>query len=144
MSDALILPDRVRCGMVLAGGSREQVASFAPAVEAAGFDSIWVGDHISFYIPVLESLTLLSFAAALTEKIELCTGVYLLPLRHPTIAAKVTSTLDVLSGGRLKLGEPLQRDLPSNKEPHWRLPRSMSTTTSRCVAVATRRPGYTP
>lgn len=116
MSDALIFPDRVRCGMVLAGGSREHIQHFAPAVEAAGFDSVWVGDHISFYIPVLESLTLLSFAAALTEKIELCTGVYLLPLRHPTLAAKVTSTLDVLSGGRLKLGVGVGGEFPPEFE----------------------------
>jgi len=116
MSDALLLPDKVRCGMVLAGGSRAHITQFAPAIEAAGFDSAWVGDHISFYIPILESLTLLSFTAAITEKVELCTGVYLLPLRHPTLAAKVTSTLDVLSGGRLKLGIGVGGEFPPEFE----------------------------
>jgi alkanesulfonate monooxygenase SsuD/methylene tetrahydromethanopterin reductase-like flavin-dependent oxidoreductase (luciferase family) len=53
-------------------------------MEAAHFDSIWVGDHVSFHVPILESLTLLSFAAALTERVRLGTSVHLVPLRHPT------------------------------------------------------------
>ena len=112
MSDALCLPDRVRCGMALAGQSRDDVLRSARAIEGAGFDSLWAGDHVSFYIPILESLTLLSFAAGVTERIELGTAVYLLPLRHPTTTAKVTSTLDVLSGGRLALGVGVGGEFP--------------------------------
>lgn len=102
--------------MMLAGGSREAALGFARAIEAAGFDSIWVGDHVSFHIPILESLTLLSFAAAATERVRLATGVYLLPLRHPTTTAKVTSTLDVLSGGRLTLGIGVGGEFPPEFE----------------------------
>jgi len=85
-------------------------------MEAAHFDSIWVGDHVSFYIPILESLTLLSFLAAATERVRLCTGVYLAPLRHPTTSAKVTSTLDLLSGGRLTLGLGVGGEFPPEFE----------------------------
>ena len=102
--------------MMLAGGAREGVLGFARAVEEAGFDALWVGDHVSFYIPILESLTLLSFAAAATERVRLATGVYLLPLRHPTTTAKVTSTLDVLSGGRLTLGIGVGGEFPPEFE----------------------------
>lgn len=116
MSDPLILDDRIQCGMVLAGGKREDVLSLAPRIEAASFDSMWVGDHVSFHIPVVESLTLLSFAAAVTERIRLCTGVYLLPLRHPTTTAKITSSLDMLSGGRLTLGVGVGGEFPPEFE----------------------------
>jgi probable F420-dependent oxidoreductase len=102
--------------MVLAGGGRAEVLRGARAIEAAGFDSLWVGDHLSFHIPILESLTVLSFAAAATERIRLGTSVYLLPLRHPTTTAKVTSSLDVLSDGRLTLGVGVGGEFPPEFE----------------------------
>lgn len=102
--------------MVLPGGRREDVLRVAPALEAAGFDSVWVGDHLAFHIPILESLTLLTFASAVTERIQLGTAVYLLPLRHPTATAKVTATLDVLSGGRLTLGVGVGGEFPPEFE----------------------------
>ena len=83
---------------------REGVRQLGQRIEAAGFDSIWVGEHISFYVPIFESLTTLSFLAGVTERVRLGTSVYLLPLRHPTTTAKTTSVLDVLSGGRLIFG----------------------------------------
>jgi probable F420-dependent oxidoreductase len=116
MPDPLILDSRVRCGVVLGGQTRDELLDAAPRMEAAGFDSIWVGDHISFHIPVLESLTLLSFAAAVTERVRLGTSVYLVPLRHPTTSAKVISTLDVLSGGRLSLGVGVGGEFPPEFE----------------------------
>lgn len=73
-------------------------------VEALGFDSVWCGDHISFNLPLYESLTLLASYAPITERIKLGSAVYLLALRPPAQAAKVTSTLDALSGGRLIFG----------------------------------------
>lgn len=102
--------------MVLPGGQRDDVLRGARAIEAAGFDSLWVGDHLSFHIPIIESLTLLSFASAATERIRLGTAVYLLPLRHPTAIAKVTSSLDVLSGGRLTLGVGVGGEFPPEFE----------------------------
>ena len=116
MPDPLVLGDSIRCGMVMAGQQRESVLDMSRRIEGAGFDSVWVGDHISFYIPILESLTLLSFVAAATERVRLCTGIYLAPLRHPTTSAKVTSTLDVLSGGRLTLGLGVGGEFPPEFE----------------------------
>ena len=74
------------------------------AVEALGFDSVWTGDHVSFHNPLYESLTLLASYASITSRLRLGTGVYLLALRAAAIAAKVTATLDALSGGRLIFG----------------------------------------
>jgi len=73
-------------------------------VEALGFESVWCGDHISFNLPLYESLTLLASYASITERIKLGSAVYLLALRPPAVAAKVTATLDALSGGRLIFG----------------------------------------
>jgi probable F420-dependent oxidoreductase len=116
VNDPLILRDRLACGVVMTAQQRDQVMAVARRVEASGFDSIWVGDHISFYVPILESLTLLSFVAGVTERIRLGSGVYLLPLRHPTITAKVAATLDVLSGGRLDLGVGVGGEFPPEFE----------------------------
>jgi probable F420-dependent oxidoreductase len=82
----------------------EEQWTLAERAEALGFDSLWCGDHISFHSPLYESLTLLSAYAARTRRIRVGTAVYLLALRHPTVVAKITSTLDVLSGGRLIFG----------------------------------------
>jgi probable F420-dependent oxidoreductase len=73
-------------------------------VEALGFDSVWTGDHVSFHNPIYESLTLLAAYTPITRRLRLGTCVYLLALRAPAVAAKITSTLDVLSGGRLIFG----------------------------------------
>jgi probable F420-dependent oxidoreductase len=102
--------------MVMAGQDPAGVTDLAARIEGAGFDSIWAGDHISFHIPILESLTLLSFLAAATERVRLCTGVYLVPLRHPTTSAKVVATLDVLSGGRVTLGVGVGGEFPPEFE----------------------------
>lgn len=110
--DPLVLETELHCGMVLGGGSREQVLDVAPRVEAAGFDSLWVGDHVSFHIPVVDALTLLTFASAVTQTIRVGTAVYLLPLRHPTTSAKVIASLDMLSGGRLALGVGVGGEFP--------------------------------
>jgi probable F420-dependent oxidoreductase len=110
------ISDRLEFGVVMTAQDRAGVLRQAARIEAAGFDSIWVGDHISFYVPILESLTLLSFVAAATEKVRLGTAVYLLPLRHPTTTAKVTASLDVLSGGRLSLGVGVGGEFPPEFE----------------------------
>ena len=104
--------DELKLGMMMPGTSRTDVLSRARKMEASGLHSIWVGDHIAFHIPVVESLTLLSFCAAATERIELATGVLLLPLRHPSLTAKITSSLDLLSEGRLILGVGVGGEFP--------------------------------
>jgi alkanesulfonate monooxygenase len=54
--------------------------------------------------PILDSLTLLTAIACHTSKIKLGTGVLVLPMRNPAVLAKETSTLDIISKGRLVLG----------------------------------------
>jgi probable F420-dependent oxidoreductase len=116
VAEALLLDESLSCGTVLGGEDREGVLDLARRIEAVGLDSIWVGDHVSFYIPILESLTTLAFVAGVTERVRLCTGVYLMPLRNPTLTAKMTSTLDLLSGGRLSLGVGVGGEFPPEFE----------------------------
>jgi probable F420-dependent oxidoreductase len=88
----------------------------ARAVERAGFDSVWTGDHVSFHNPLYESLTLLASYASITTRIKLGVGVYLLALRPPAIAAKVTATIDALSHGRLIFGVGVGGENPKEFE----------------------------
>ncbi len=55
-------------------------------------------------VPIPDPILPLVFAAALTKKLRLATGVMILPQRHPAYVAKQMATLDVLSGGRAVLG----------------------------------------
>jgi probable F420-dependent oxidoreductase len=115
MDDVLRVADTVRCGLVLAAQEGDAARRQARRAEALGFDSLWVGDHVAFHVPVADALSLLSFAAGATERIALGTAVYLVALRHPTLTAKTTATLDRLSGGRLVLGVGLGGEFP----PEW-------------------------
>ncbi len=85
-------------------------------VEALGFDSVWCGDHVSFHLPLYESLTLLAAYAPITERIKLGSAVYLLALRPPAVAAKVTATLDALCSGRLIFGVGVGGENPKEFE----------------------------
>ncbi len=88
----------------------------ARRVEALGFDSVWCGDHVSFNLPLYESLTLLASYASITRRLRLGSAVYLLALRPPAVAAKVTATLDVLSEGRLIFGVGVGGENPKEFE----------------------------
>jgi probable F420-dependent oxidoreductase len=86
----------------------KDLLSFAREAEARGFDSLFVWDHLMLGtktpFPFLESLSTLSAISVVTETVTLGTGVLVLPVRNPVVLAKVTSTLDQISGGRLMLG----------------------------------------
>ena len=105
----------------------EHVVEFARAAEEAGYDALSVADHVvmpreyislhpdqpggrlpAHYSPernLLEPLTLLAFAASVTERIRLGTAVLVLPMRNPVLHAKVIASIDQLAGGgRLYLG----------------------------------------
>ena len=97
VDSVLTLEQTVCCGLTLPGFGRTSARELAVLAEVLGFDSLWVTDHLAFHVAIPESLTLLSFAAAVTERITLGTAVYLLPLWHPTLTAKRTATLDLLS-----------------------------------------------
>lgn len=72
--------------------------------EALGFESAWVVEQVLGAIPSLEPIELLTWAAAVTERIRLAPAVLLTALRSPVHTAKSLATLDVLSGGRLIVG----------------------------------------
>ncbi len=76
----------------------------ARTAEQLGYDSLWASDHISFANPILEGMVALSFFAGATSRITLGTGIFLLPLRHPSLVAKQVASLDVLAEGRLIFG----------------------------------------
>jgi probable F420-dependent oxidoreductase len=92
------------------------LARRARLAEEAGFESLWVGDHIA--LPVgdaqlhgmaaeearLEAIVGLTYVAALTSRVKLGIGVIVLPQRQPVLLAKQLATLDVLSNGRLIVG----------------------------------------
>jgi probable F420-dependent oxidoreductase len=94
--------------------SFEAVAGWAKRAEDLGFDSVWVSDHF-FYsfarygadpapIASLEPLTTLAGIASVTDRVRLGTLVLCAPFRHPALLARVVSSIDLLSGGRLDLG----------------------------------------
>jgi len=72
--------------------------------ERLGFHSAWVQDQVAGDVPIHESLTLLSWAAALTTRVRLGVSVLVFPIRNPVHVAKIVSTLDNLSAGRVILG----------------------------------------
>ena len=74
--------------------------------EKLGFDSIWLTDHLQppgIDGPVLETWTLLTALAMETERIRLGTMTICYSYRHPSVLAKMASTLDRISNGRLIL-----------------------------------------
>jgi probable F420-dependent oxidoreductase len=77
---------------------------FLARAEALGYDSVWVQEQILGDSPMLEPITLLTFAAALTSKVRLGTSVILPVTRNPVHLAKALSSLDQLSQGRVTLG----------------------------------------
>jgi probable F420-dependent oxidoreductase len=94
----------------------EGAARVARAAEAAGFDSLWGGEHVVLPDPrvppaplepedrITDPVVTLAFLAAHTSRIRLGTGIIILPQRNPLVLAKQLATLDVLSGGRLIVG----------------------------------------
>lgn len=99
------------------------IAGTAKRVEAAGFSTLWVPEHVLFFpeyessypysddgkVPgnpngVLEPFSVLSFVAAHTSTLRLGTGICLVPQRQPVYTAKMVADLDYLSGGRVDFG----------------------------------------
>jgi probable F420-dependent oxidoreductase len=103
-------------GVQLALHPPDEQFALVRRVEELGFDSVWTGDHVAFHNPLYESLTLLAAYAPITRRIRLGVAVYLLALRSAAVAAKMTATLDVLSGGRLIFGVGVGGENPKEFE----------------------------
>ena len=101
------------------GADPAGVKDFAQAAEALGYEHLLVFDHVlgadasrraewnrpySSVDLFHEPFVLFGYLAAVTEKIELCTGIIILPQRQTALVAKQTAEVDVLTGGRLRLG----------------------------------------
>ena len=102
----------------------DHLVTLARRAEELGFDTLFIPDHIVLPNSIasrypysatgqypgegsqeaLEQLTVLSFLAGATKTIRLVTSVMVVPHRSPLLAAKMLSTLDVLSKGRLVVG----------------------------------------
>ncbi len=80
----------------------------AKRLDAAGYQGVWAWDHFvgqgDRTVPVVEGWTILSMAAAATERITVGPFVLNVTNRHPAVLARMASTLQIASGGRLVLG----------------------------------------
>jgi probable F420-dependent oxidoreductase len=99
------------------GTDPAKIRDWAQAAEDLGYNCIEVADHVfgaaprgdwkpnySEHDPFHETFTTMAFLAACTKKIKLCSGVLILPQRQTGVVAKQAAEVDILSGGRLRLG----------------------------------------
>ena len=95
------------------GGPGYDIRKAAPEAEALGYDGLWTGDHVMTGRPIGDCLTQLAAAAVLTSRVDLISGVLLLPLRHPIPVAKALTHIDRLSDGRLIAGLGVGGEYPN-------------------------------
>ena len=93
----------VEFGAFVVPDAEGDVLSEVLAVERAGLELVGIQDH-PYQRRFFDTMALLAFLAARTERVRLFPGVASLPLRHPAMLAKTAATIDVLSGGRFELG----------------------------------------
>lgn len=114
----------MKFGSTLMGVRLSGFAESARALDEAGFESVWVPEHLALPAeqptgypyttdgrppipsgtPCYDPFVLLSFVACATTSVRLATNVCILPLHHPLRTARAAVTLDRLSGGRVTLG----------------------------------------
>lgn len=98
------------------------VVGMARAIEDAGLDGVWYGDHLAWSGSFLDSPTVLGAAAAVTERVTVGWSVMLPALRPAAWAAKQIASVQRISGGWLQLGVGLGRP-----GPEWRMAQTSAT-----------------
>jgi probable F420-dependent oxidoreductase len=98
------------------GPDQGAVAAEARAAEDAGYDGLAAGEHLFFHSPHPNGFVALAAAAGATSRIRLLTSLTLLPLYPAALAAKLATTLDQVSGGRLDLGVGVGGEYPPEFE----------------------------
>ncbi|MBM3222492.1 MAG: LLM class F420-dependent oxidoreductase [Candidatus Tectomicrobia bacterium] len=101
------------------GNDVQAIRDYAQTAEGLGYDYLLVYDHVlgahpnrqpqltgpyTYQDPFHEPMVFFGFLAAITTRLELVTGILILPQRQTALVAKQTAEVDVLSGGRLRLG----------------------------------------
>jgi len=101
------------------GNDPQAIKDYAQTAEALGYDYLLVYDHVlgahpsrepkltgpyTYEDPFHEPMVLFGFLAGVTTRLELTTGILILPQRQTVLVAKQAAEVDVLSGGRLRLG----------------------------------------
>ena len=115
----ILLPTR---GILLGDktpNSAEVVLDLACQAEAAGLDSVWVGDSLTAK-PRLEPLAALSAVAAVTQRVRLGTAVLLAALRQPVLLAQTMATVDLISRGRLVVAAGVGGAFNEDQRREWR------------------------
>jgi probable F420-dependent oxidoreductase len=87
----------------------DKLKTIVQRAEAVGFDMLWTFEHFVvapglYGVSFLSSLTVLSYVAAVTERIRIGPGILIAPLRNPVVLAKEIATLQYLARGRFVLG----------------------------------------
>jgi probable F420-dependent oxidoreductase len=101
------------------GNDPDKIRDYAQTAEALGYDYFLAYDHVlgadpnrsrkltgpyTHQDPFHEPMVLFGFLAAVTKRLQLTTGILILPQRQTVLVAKQAAEVDVLSGGRLRLG----------------------------------------
>ena len=120
----------MRVGLTAYDVHAVEFLALAAAADEAGFSSLWLGEHVVLPIgfatehptkhqpgvqhhtgpivspdtELVDPLVQLGAAAAVTTRIELATGIFILPLRHPLAVARSSCTVQELAGGRFTFG----------------------------------------
>jgi probable F420-dependent oxidoreductase len=115
----------MKIGLVFFPARPQFMVPISRHADELGYDSVWLGEHLLFPVkiasqypydpsgslgppltttPLFDPLITFAYIAGQTKKIQLGTSIYIAPLRHPIVVAKLVATLDALSGGRFILG----------------------------------------
>ena len=108
----LPLEETLKIGFMTGAPNADVARGTAELADRLGYDSLWTGDHVAFAVPILDPFLQLALLASFSSRVQLATGVYLLPLRHPVPTAKQVATLDRMCAGRLIFGVGVGGEFP--------------------------------